>query len=292
MFDPRIPYHRRMWHYESQNPLSVAQLIALGSLDASTAALLWLLVDHHQSLIVSGPTDPTPGVGKTTTLNALLGFLPAGSTLVYTAGMYEQFDFADQVTPAQTCVLANEVSNHLPIYMWDDNARTLLNLPGDGFAVATSCHADTVSDVLSMLSADLSLPAESIRRLGIIVNIGLVGNLWPPRRRFLTVNFVRPDPPASGERSDYGVSLMPLSTWDASTDTFIAPSPKALDTLASVLCLTREELTRTLDDRTVRMEELSQGRGVGMRAMRDAVDAFSPPDGAAKAVDVAENAAD
>ena len=49
MFDPRSPYHRRMWHYESQNPLSVAQLVALGSLDARTAALLWLLIDRHRS---------------------------------------------------------------------------------------------------------------------------------------------------------------------------------------------------------------------------------------------------
>ncbi len=58
MFDPRIPYHRRMWHYDSDRALSAAQLIALGSLDARTAALLWLLIERHQSLIVSGPTDP------------------------------------------------------------------------------------------------------------------------------------------------------------------------------------------------------------------------------------------
>src|SRR5262249_12077714 len=186
-FDPRSPRHRRMWHYESGNPLSLAQLVSLGSLDARTAALLWLLVERHQSLIVSGPTDPTPGVGKTTTLNALLGFLPNGSTLVYTAGMYEDFGFTDEVTPESTCVLANEVSNHLPIYMWDGKARKLLRLPGDGYAVATSCHADTVADVLSMLADDLKLSGEVVRRLGVIVNIGLVGNLWPPRRRFLTV---------------------------------------------------------------------------------------------------------
>src|SRR5712672_1721968 len=62
MFDPHSPYHRRMWHYDSDRPLSVAQLVALGSLDARTAALLWLLIERHHSLIVSGPTDPMPGV--------------------------------------------------------------------------------------------------------------------------------------------------------------------------------------------------------------------------------------
>ena len=205
--------------------------------------------------------------------------------------MYEQFDFTDQVTPAQTCVLANEVSNHLPIYMWDDNARTLL------ISRRRLCRGNLMS-CRHRLRRALDAVGRSQFAGGVHPTSGRNrqhwprGNLWPPRRRFLTVNFVRPDPPASGERSEYGVSLMPLSTWDASTDTFIAPSPKALDTLAGVLCLTRDELTRTLDDRTVRMEELSQGRGVGMRAMRDAVDAFSPSDDAAKAVDVAENAAD
>src|SRR5690348_9826106 len=161
MLDPRSPYSRRMWHYESDRPLSVAQLIALGSLDARTAALLWLLIERHQSLIVSGPTDPTPGVGKTTTLNALLAFLPVDSTLVYTMGMYEDFDFVNDTVGACTCVLANEVSDHLPIYMWGRTARKLLALPASGYAVATSCHADTMDDVMSMLRGDLRLrPAD------------------------------------------------------------------------------------------------------------------------------------
>jgi hypothetical protein len=279
MFDPRSPYHRRMWHYESNNPLSVAQLVSLGSLDARTAALLWLLVERHQSLIVSGPTDPTPGVGKTTTLNALLGFLPTGSTLVYTTGQYEDFDFVDQVTPATTCVLANEVSDHLPIYMWGRVARRLLRLPEDGFAIATSCHADAMSDVLSMLTRDLKLPAADIARLGLVVNIGLAGRMWPPRRRFLTVNLLRPAMPEGAQRDDsareLGVSVIPLSTWDASSDEFLPATDEALREVAALLGLTCELLTETLDRRTRCIAELSAGRGAGIRAMREAVEAFA-----------------
>src|SRR6185312_1302692 len=111
-----------------------------------------------------GPTDPTPGVGKTTTLNALLGFLPAGTTLVYTLGMYEDFEFKSETQAETTCVLANEVSDHLRIYMWGRVARQLLRLPEENYAIATSCHADTVQDVLSMLTRDLRLPAEDVRR--------------------------------------------------------------------------------------------------------------------------------
>lgn len=278
MFDPRSPYNRRMWHYESDRPLSTAQLIALGSLDARTAALLWLLMERHQSLIVSGPTDPTPGVGKTTTLNALLGFLPLGSTLVYTVGMYEDFDFVREVQPETTCVLANEVSDHLVIYMWDDKAQTLLRLPQDGFAIATSCHADTIRDVLRMLRRDLQLTPDDVSRLGVVVNIGLVGRTWPPRRRFLSVNFLcpakQPDAPPDGSVEVQGVRMLPLATWDSSTDTFLPATDEALKTLAGCLGLSADEMTAALDRRRACLETLAKDRGAGIRTMREAVDAL------------------
>jgi hypothetical protein len=272
MFDPRNAYHRRMWHYESGTPLSVAQLIALGSLDAPTAALLWLLIERHESLIVSGPTDPTPGVGKTTTLNALLGFLPGGSNLVYTVGMYEEFDFTTEVAPELTCVIANEVSNHLPIYMWGRVARRLLKLPEQGFAVATSCHADTVRDVITMLTHDLKVPANDIRRLGIIINIGLVGRLWPPRRRFLTVNFIRPSSVSPAEGS--AIEMIPLVSWDSTADSFLPPGEDALGEIASALCIPPLELAQELERRTEIMQTLSEGNGAGMQAMRRVTDAY------------------
>jgi hypothetical protein len=272
MFDPRNAYHRRMWHYESGTPLSVAQLIALGSLDAPTAALLWLLIGHHESLVVSGPTDPTPGVGKTTTLNALLGFLPRGSNLVYTVGMYEEFDFTSQVQPELTCVMANEVSNHLPIYMWGRVARRFLKLPDQGFAIATSCHADTVRDVLAMLTDDLKVPSSDIRRLGIIVNIGLVGRLWPPRRRFLTVNFIRPS--AAGTAQGSAIEVIPLVSWDPTTDSFLPPGEDALAEIAAALAMPPDELAQELERRTEVMLTLSEGNGAGMQVMRRVTDTY------------------
>lgn len=292
-FDPRSPYHRRMWHYESDRPLSVAQLVALGSLDARTAALLWLLIERHRSVIVSGPTDPTPGVGKTTTLNALLGFLPAGSTLVYTMGMFEDFTFCEEVEPASTCVLANEVSDHLRIYMWGRAARQLLRLPEQGFAIATSCHADTIDDVLAMLRDDLRLGTEDVGHLGIIINIGLVGRMWPPRRRFLTVNYLLPadppgadppgaDPPrratpaaATGGTGRDGPRLVSLARWDARQDVYIPATDETLDQLAPLVGLAPEAFRTALQRRIAAMEEMAEGRGAGPSAMRAGVDALA-----------------
>jgi hypothetical protein len=286
MFDPRSPYQRRMWHYDSDHPLSVAQLIASGSLDARTAALLWLLVEKHQSLIVSGPTDPTPGVGKTTTLNALLQFLPGGSTLVYTAGMYEDFSFKEQVAPETTCVLANEVSDHLRIYMWGRVARALLRMPEEGYAIATSCHADTIDDVMNMLLSDLRLTTADARRLGVVINIGLVGRVWPPKRRFLSVYFADPDENAdtAGAPSSHGAAARPnllcLASWDPTTDTQVCATDETLTRMAGALGMERVAFDEALARREAVLVEQSQGKGSSSRVFRAAVEALQAQESA------------
>src|SRR6266571_2477436 len=128
MFDPRDPRERLWWHYDSRRPLSMAQIIAVRSVDAQTAALIWLLLEHGASLTIAGPTDPQPGIGKTSTLNALLQFVPEDSALAYMSGMYEDFAFTQlpDIEPDHTYALCNEVSDHLPIYMWGRVARRYL----------------------------------------------------------------------------------------------------------------------------------------------------------------------
>ena len=289
MFDARNPYERHMWHYESDRPLSVAQLIALGSLDARTAALLWLLIEHHTSFIISGPTSPTPGVGKTTTLNAMLDFLPDGTSLVYTSGMFERFDFLEVTEPAATCVLCNEVSDHLRIYMWGRVARRFLDLTAQGYAIATSMHADTLDDVLSAFLDDLHLSAEQTARLGIIVNIGIAGRVWPPRRRFLTVNLLRPAAPAAApqdtntdqENDDdpaipfrptrQQMNILPLSRWEARSDSFDPPDTETLAAVAAFLCMDAASFDAAIQRRITCLEELAEGNGATQRAVRRAI---------------------
>ena len=286
MFDARNPYERHMWHYESDRQLSVAQLIALGSLDARTAALLWMLIERHTSYIISGPTDPTPGVGKTTTLNSMLDFLPDGTSLVYTSGMFERFDFLEVTDPASTCVLCNEVSDHLRIYMWGRVARRFLDLPAEGYAIATSLHADTLDDVLSAFMDDLRLSAEQTARLGIIVNIGVVGRVWPPRRRFLTVNLLRPADAALA-RQDTGetasallrpareqLNILLLSRWEARGDCFTPANEKVLAEVAAFLKMDTAAFNAALQRRIDCLQELAEGNGAGMRPVRRAIAAL------------------
>ncbi len=270
MFDPRDPYERYYWHYESRRPLSMAQIIALHSVDVETVALIWLLLEHGASLTVAGPTDPQPGVGKTTTLNALLQFLPEGTALAYMSGMYENFSFTrlPDIDPAHTYALANEVSNHLPIYIWGRVAKRYLALPAHGYHIATSVHADTIDEVISMYRRDLRLSVEDIRRLGLVVNIGLVGRSYPNRRRWLTTHFLQPheDPAQPGTAVP-----LPLSLWNSVDDSFEHTDQSLLDDLARWSGMVPQEFRHAFKQRIDCLQELSQGPGADTREMYTAI---------------------
>src|SRR6266699_5063183 len=245
MFDPRDPRERLWWHYDSRRPLSMAQIIAVRSVDAQTAALIWLLLEHGASLTIAGPTDPQPGIGKTTTLNALLQFVPEDSALAYMSGMYEDFAFTQlpDIEPDHTYALCNEVSDHLPIYMWGRVARRYLTLPARGYHIATSVHADTIDDVIHMYQHDLRVSVEDVRRLGLVVNIGLVGRTYPLRRRWFTTHFLQPY--ANPKQPDKVVSV-PLSLWNEYDDTFEHADASILDDLAQWIGLSAQEFTASL----------------------------------------------
>lgn len=271
MFDPRDPYERYWWHYDSRRPLSVAQIIALGSVDTKTAGLCWVLLEHGASLTVAGPTDPQPGIGKTTTLNALLQFLPEGTALAYMSGMYEDFAFTQlpDIDPANTYALCNEVSDHLSIYMWGRVARRYLALPAQGYHIATSVHADTIDDVVHMYQHDLRVPVADIRRLGVVVNIGLVGRIYPPRRRWLSTHFLQPH---ADPRHPDVVTPVPLSLWNEYDDTFEHADQATLDDLAQWIGMTPAEFNSALRQRIDCLQELSKGQGVDPQRMYDAIE--------------------
>jgi hypothetical protein len=276
MFDPRDPYERYYWHYESRRPLSMAQIIAMHSVDAHTVALIWLLMEHGASLTVAGPTDPQPGVGKTTTLNALLQFLPEGTALAYMSGMYENFAFTrlPDVDPATTYALCNEVSDHLPIYMWGRIAKRYLTLPAQGYHVATSVHADTIDEVIYMYHRTLHLNTADMRHLGLIVNIGLVGQIYPPRRRWFTTHFVRP---IADPQCPEAIIPVKLSSWNEDEDTFTHADRPMLDELAAWIGMDSQSFSVALANRTACLESLAYktGSGRGVTTMPDMFEAIS-----------------
>jgi hypothetical protein len=129
-------------------------------------------------------------------------------------------------------------------------------------------HADTIDDVLNMYQHDLRLTPEDIRRLGLVINIGIVGYVYPLRRRWLTTHFLQPQADKT-LRPDTIVPL-PLSLWNDADDTFVHADQSILDELALWAGMTPTAFNAALQRRVDSLEEQAR-EGANMREMYDAI---------------------
>jgi energy-coupling factor transporter ATP-binding protein EcfA2 len=149
----------------------VADLIRDGTIAAETAGLLWSLLARRASLVVVA--EPS-GAGKTTLLTALLDFLPPGTRRLFLRGCYEPFAFLDDpaMEPARTTLLVNEISAHLPAYLWGPGVRRALEATSRGFGLAATAHATSAAELVRSLAGyPLRVPVEAIAALGLVVHL-------------------------------------------------------------------------------------------------------------------------
>jgi energy-coupling factor transporter ATP-binding protein EcfA2 len=160
---------------------SLDELVAGCTLPDKLAHVLTTLVGRRASVVVAaGPS----GAGKSTFLTALLEHLPPWTTRVYLRGCYEPFDFLDQTDPATTALLVNEISPHLPIYLWGPGVRRTLQAVADGYQLAATAHAESVEDFVYSLSAyPLRLSANLLRSIDLLILLGVKWHEGEPHRR-------------------------------------------------------------------------------------------------------------
>ncbi len=221
--DDAEPYGWWGFGWEVPDPLSVAALIAAGNFDARTAALLWLLIGARASIVVAA--DP-PGAGKTTTLTALGDFLPPDTARIYLRGWNETFAFREQADPARSYLLCNEISAHLPVYLWGRKVQQLFEAHAAGFPFGATMHADTAEGVVAILAGyPLSVPLHAIARLDLVLTLAVDYRERRPRRRLERLTLLR--------RTGQGEGFDPfdLAWWDATADRvvgFAGPPPPGL----------------------------------------------------------------
>ena len=166
------------WPWRLPRPMTVPELIAAGSLDAAVAALLWVALEQRASVIVvAGPN----GAGKTVMLSALLDFLPPTVHRLHLQGMAEDFAFLADAEPARTYLLANEISDHLPIYLWGRRAQRIFELLPQGFALGATLHAESVDEAIGyLLAPPLSIPPDLLAAVTLVVTLAVVrrGGEW------------------------------------------------------------------------------------------------------------------
>lgn len=167
-------------------PLSIQALVRTEAIDISCAATLWASLAHHKSLtVIGGPS----GLGKSTLLHALLPALAAGTQRVYLRGCYETFAFQDQpgFSPDTTALLANEISPHLPFYLWGPAVLRMLEAGEAGCQLLATAHGrDVVEFAASLTGSPLRIPAHLLSRFGLVALMepgsrgerGQVSGLW------------------------------------------------------------------------------------------------------------------
>lgn len=164
-FDEPFGWWGPVW--SSPAPRSIGDLIRDGILTTECAALLWALLERRASIVVAaGPS----GAGKTTLLTALADFLPARTRRIYVRGCYEPFDFLGATDPQTSVLLVNELSPHLPIYLWGPGVRRALAAVREGYQMLATAHATSVDEfVYSLAGYPLRVPALEIAEIDLLV---------------------------------------------------------------------------------------------------------------------------
>jgi hypothetical protein len=258
------------WHWEPPTPLSVVQLIQAGNMDTRLAALLWVAMERGASLIVAA--DP-PSSGKTTTLSALMAFAPPDTAVYFTRGVGEAFALPPVSRSYHTYLLVNEMSDHIPVYTWGDDARRVFELLVQGYRLGTTMHADTVQGVLDQLEGDLQIPKTHVANLTLIMPL-YIGRGYGVVRRVQEVVLLRPNGDA------YMLSV--IATWDQDDDTFhLFTDDEGRQSLAAWTGLTPEELDAQIEARSGFLQTLLTTGITAIPQVGEAIEGYyaRPPSG-------------
>jgi hypothetical protein len=136
------------YHWAPPQPMSAVELIGTPTIDARLMATLWAVVSRRRSVMLS---SEAPQAGKTTALSALVDFLPEDTTGIFIRGWWEEYDWLEEVPVGTGYLLVNEMSDHLPIYVWGRAARGALVLAGKGWGLGATMHADSLPEALATL---------------------------------------------------------------------------------------------------------------------------------------------
>lgn len=243
------------WNWEPPVPMSVTELLDAGNFDARTAALAWLVLEAHGSLLIAAEQ---PHSGKTTTLTAFLDFLPNGTRRVFIRGWSETFDYLEQTKPESTILLANELSSHLPVYLWGPKAVEVFRSLRRGYALGSTLHADSAEEAVAQLTDELGVAPGDLASVDLLA----VMRVYSTSRGALARRLV------SLHRLD---GLVPLVEWDRASDEHRHDESAQLDLLCSRVRRPLDGIRADLEARSAFLEELA-GRGVReIPAVREAI---------------------
>lgn len=172
---------------------TVSELIADDVLDRAAAEFLTSIVRSGASLtIAAGPG----GAGKTTIMTSLLDFIPSERRRVFVRGAHHVVDVPDEDVRATT-LLINEISPHLPCYVWGNALRAALRWGQRGAQLLATTHAERPGDLVYRLATSpMRLTSQEIASLGVVAFLD--GERAEPGNRRALGSIVTMSPSSSG----------------------------------------------------------------------------------------------
>ncbi len=234
------------WNWEPPVPMSITEIVQAGNMDARTAALCGMAIEAHGSLLIAAEH---PHSGKTTTLTALLDYLPGATRRIFVRGWSETFDFLSQTRPAQTLLLVNELSSHLPVYLWGPKAVRLFATLRGGYALGSTLHADSADEAVAQLTGELGVDPADLARVHLLMVMRIYATSHGGHaRRVVSLHALS----ARGGRVD----LRPLVLHDADDDAHRHEADAEAEVLGRLRGAESAEAAEELARRTERLADL------------------------------------
>ena len=238
------------WNWEPPVPMSISEILSAGNMDSRTAALCGMTIEAHGSLLIAAEE---PHSGKTTTLTALLDYLPSRVRRIFVRGWAETFDFVQQTKPDDTILLANELSSHLPVYLWGPKAVRTFSMLQRGYALGSTLHADSAEEAVAQLTQELGVAPSDLARVELLMVMRIYATARGHTRRVVSLHRL-------GKR-DGEVTLTPLVTHDDEHDDFTHERDAELALLSEVRHENADASSAALDKRAALLDDLVR-RGV------------------------------
>jgi flagellar protein FlaI len=261
----------------SEDPLTPIDLLSLGTYTAEQLAYFWMVVENKLSTMIIGETAS----GKTTTLNALLMFVPPEAKIVSIEDTREIALMHENWVAEVTRQSIGEEEKEIDMYdllrtslrqrpdyivvgeVRGKEAQTLFQAMSTGHAAYATLHAGDIQQAIYRLeNAPLNVPRSMIQFLDVIVvQIRWTKGGVKKRRARGIYEVLGIDP------TDKNLLINEVYVWDPYSDTYMLSG--VMKKLEKIAMVSGDELDVTIKELRRREAFLKKLQELGVRNYKD-----------------------